>query len=68
MAEYEGKIKRFMPSKNKITVGSINFALEPHLFTNVARHFRLGDRVLVEYRDGEVKSVVRKDDIHETRI
>lgn len=63
MAEYTGEIKSFRPEGNKIRVGDILFHLGPHLFVNVAKHFKLGDRVLVEYSDGEVKSFVRKDDV-----
>jgi hypothetical protein len=60
MAEYEGEIKSFQPSGNKIVVGSLKLHLNPYLFVNVAKNFKIGDMVLVEYLDGEVKSVVRK--------
>ena len=60
MAEYTGVIQQIDGSNYKLHVGNFIFAIPHGLMVTIARSYAVGDRVLVDYQDGKVKSVVGK--------
>jgi len=74
MPEYTGKIEAFTPPRH-IKVGGVVFLLHTYLYTDVARRYKLGDRVQVSYQGEmrptgrrvaiEAKAVIRRTDVED---